>query len=70
MLIVLLSAVTEHCATFLHQYLELLAHFLACGLLSLKLLLQSVHVINARTDARAASYRAHQITKRQKDIPP
>jgi hypothetical protein len=30
----------------------LLADFLACGLLSLKLLLQSVHIINARTDAR------------------
>jgi hypothetical protein len=51
-LIVLLTATAERRATFLHQGLEFLADFFACGLLSLDLLLQSIHVINPRTDAR------------------
>jgi hypothetical protein len=46
---------TTHCesaATFLHEVLEFLADFFACGLLFLELLLQSIHVINPRTNAR------------------
>ena len=50
--IIILSATAECRTTFLHQRFELFAYFLAGGPLSLKLLLQSVHVINPRTDAR------------------
>jgi hypothetical protein len=38
-LIVLLSTISECCAAVIDKRLELVPHFLACGLLSLKLLL-------------------------------
>src|SRR5207248_2735538 len=47
-----LDAASQGCTALLHQRLEFVAHFLGWTQSSLKLLLQAVHVVNARTYLR------------------
>ena len=54
-LVAFFSPISQCRAALFDQPLEFEAHVLACGILSLKIVLQAAHVIDAGTDLREGS---------------